>query len=57
MEVSGIPAIVVEGLVKHYQDGDETVEAVRGSISRFGPERSSASSGRTGQVSRPPCGC
>ena len=30
MEVIGAPAIVVEGLVKHYEDGDETVEAVRG---------------------------
>jgi ABC-2 type transport system ATP-binding protein len=30
MESTGAPAIVVEGLVKHYGDGDETVEAVRG---------------------------
>jgi ABC-2 type transport system ATP-binding protein len=30
MNESGAPAIVAEGLVKHYTDGDETVEAVRG---------------------------
>jgi ABC-2 type transport system ATP-binding protein len=30
MDLNGAPAIVVEGLVKHYEDGDDTVEAVRG---------------------------
>jgi ABC-2 type transport system ATP-binding protein len=30
MEAAGAPAIVVEGLVKTYEDGDDTVEAVRG---------------------------
>jgi ABC-2 type transport system ATP-binding protein len=30
MDENGGPAVLAEGLVKHYTDGDETVEAVRG---------------------------
>src|SRR5918992_1541202 len=30
MHENGGPAVLAEGLVKHYTDGDETVEAVRG---------------------------